>query len=105
MHRELNLEECLIVNSARREAIAAVNSYKPIERPWSFKDQSSGEIFGSNVFSDSAMKERLSKEVYKALQNTIKRGAKLNPEVADEVAAAMKKWALEKGATHYEHVF
>jgi glutamine synthetase len=62
-------------------------------------------LFGSNVFSDAAMKERLSKDVHKALQNTIKRGAKLDPNVADEVAAAMKKWAIEKGATHYAHVF
>ncbi len=93
------------MSNARREAIAAVNTYKPIERPWNFRDQATGEIFGSNVFSDAVMKERLSKEVYKALQNTIKRGAKLNPDVADEVAAAMKKWAIEKGATHYAHVF
>ena len=93
------------MSNARREAIAAVTNYKPLERPWSFRDQSSGELFGSNVFSDAVMKERLSKEVYKALTNTIKRGAKLNPDVADEVAAAMKKWAIEKGATHYAHVF
>ncbi len=93
------------MNTARREAIAAVNSYKPTEPPWDFKDAVSRQIFGSNVFSDAVMRERLSKEVYKALQGTIKRGAKLDPAVADAVAVAMKKWAIEKGATHYAHVF
>src|SRR5690606_21029104 len=85
----------LTVSTARREAIAAVNNYKPVDRPWNIRDQSAGEFFGANVFCDAVMKERLSKDVYKALQNTIKRGAKLNPDVADEVAAAMKKWAIE----------
>ena len=51
------------------------------------------------------MKERLPKTVYKALQKTIKLGEKLDPTVADAVASAMKDWAIEKGATHYAHVF
>jgi glutamine synthetase type III len=93
------------VNSARREAIAAINNYKPIESPWDFRESPPGELFGCNVFNETVMKERLSKDVYKALQNTIKRGAKMDPSIANEVASAMKKWALEKGATHYAHVF
>ena len=63
------------------------------------------EIFGSNVFNDKTMKERLPKESYKALKETIIKGSPLKPEVADVVANAMKDWAIEKGATHYTHWF
>jgi glutamine synthetase len=63
------------------------------------------DIFGANVFSDRVMKERLPKETYKALRQTIDRGAALKPEVAAVVANAMKDWAIEKGATHYTHWF
>jgi len=62
-------------------------------------------IFGSNVFNDRTMKERLPKVTYKALQKTIKSGAPLSTEVANVVANAMKDWAIEKGATHYTHWF
>ena len=63
------------------------------------------ELFGSNVFSDKIMKERLPKETYKALRETIDRSASLKPETAAVVANAMKDWAIEKGATHYTHWF
>ncbi len=63
------------------------------------------EIFGSNVFNDKVMKQRLPKEVYKALKKTIEQGTPLRPDVADVVANAMKDWAIEKGATHYTHWF
>jgi glutamine synthetase len=63
------------------------------------------EIFGSNVFNDKVMKERLPKEIYKALRETIDMDMPLRPEVADVVANAMKDWAIEKGATHYTHWF
>ena len=63
------------------------------------------EIFGSNVFNDSVMKERLPKPIYKELKATIEKGAELNPKIADIVANAMKDWAVEKGATHYTHWF
>jgi len=63
------------------------------------------EIFASNVFSDTVMKERLPKAIYKALKKTIEKGTALEPEVADVVAAAMKDWAVEKGATHFTHWF
>ncbi|CQR73945.1 Glutamine synthetase [Sporomusa ovata DSM 2662] len=64
-----------------------------------------GEIFGSNVFNDAVMKERLPKATYKALQKTITDGLPLDPAVADVVASIMKDWALEKGATHFTHWF
>jgi glutamine synthetase len=63
------------------------------------------EIFGSNVFNDKVMKERLPKKVYDALRETIENDLPLKPDVADVVADVMKDWALEKGATHYTHWF
>ena len=63
------------------------------------------EIFGKNVFNDTAMKERLPKSVYKKLKQTIEDGAELDPSIADVVAHAMKDWAIERGATHYSHWF
>src|SRR5574344_2475900 len=63
------------------------------------------DIFGSNVFNDSVMKERLPKATYKALKKTIEDGKELELSVADVVASAMKDWAIEKGATHYTHWF
>jgi glutamine synthetase len=62
-------------------------------------------LFASNVFSDRVMKDRLPKSVYKAIQRTIKNAESLDASVADAVASAMKDWAIEKGATHYAHVF
>jgi glutamine synthetase len=63
------------------------------------------EIFGSNVFNDSVMSERLPKAIYKALRKTIDEGKTLDPAVAEVVAGAMKDWAIEKGATHFTHWF
>ncbi len=63
------------------------------------------EIFGSMVFDNSVMKEKLPKETYKIMQNTIQNGKRLDAEVANVVANAMKDWAIEKGATHFTHWF
>lgn len=63
------------------------------------------ELFGSMVFNEQVMRERLPKDIYKALQSTIKAGKHISSEVADVVANAMKDWAIEKGATHYTHWF
>ena len=63
------------------------------------------EEFGSLVFDDRAMKARLSGEVYRALKQTIKQGQPLNPAIANAVAAAMRDWAVERGATHFTHWF
>ena len=63
------------------------------------------EEFGSMVFNDATMKERLPKEVYRSLQNTIRNGKHLNLDIANVVANAMKDWAIEKGATHFTHWF
>ena len=63
------------------------------------------EIFGSMVFNDDVMKERLPEQVYNSIQNTIKNGKHLDLSSANIVANAMKDWAIEKGATHYTHWF
>lgn len=63
------------------------------------------ELFGTLVFNDKTMKERLPKETYKALHKTIENGKSLDPNVANVVANAMKDWAVEKGVTHFTHWF
>ncbi len=63
------------------------------------------DFFGCNVFDDRVMKARLSSNVYRSLRKTIDEGAKLDISVANAVAAAMKDWAVENGATHYTHWF
>lgn len=62
-------------------------------------------VFGSNVFSEAVMRERLPKDVYKSIKRTISEGAPLDPAIAGVVANAMKDWAIEKGATHFCHWF
>lgn len=62
-------------------------------------------IFGSMVFGESAMRERLPKDVYRQLLRTIHDGRSLDPQIADTVANAMKDWALDHGATHFTHWF
>jgi glutamine synthetase len=63
------------------------------------------EVFGSNVFNDSVMRERLPEDVYKSLMKTIQGYEPLDPVLADVIANAMKDWAIEKGATHFCHWF
>ena len=63
------------------------------------------EIFGSLVFNQTVMKETLPAETYKALKHTMENGSPLNLDVANQVAEAMKNWAIKKGATHYSHWF
>ncbi|MGI6105442.1 MAG: glutamine synthetase III [Raoultibacter sp.] len=63
------------------------------------------ELYGSMVFNEHTMRERLPSATYKSLQHTIRDGEALDPEVANVVAHAMKEWAIEKGATHYTHWF
>ena len=63
------------------------------------------EMFGCKVFNDAVMKQRLSKSTYKQLNETLKKGMDLNSDIAEEVANAMKDWAIENGATHFTHWF
>lgn len=63
------------------------------------------EIFGSNVFNDKSMRQFLTPDAYKAVQNAIQHGTKIDRKIADYVAMGMKEWALSKGVTHYTHWF
>jgi glutamine synthetase len=80
-------------------------------RNWRFKDvrqvssDIAGEVFASDVLDMDELRELVSKPVWKSLQATIEKGVPLDPSIADTIALAMKKWALQKGATHYTHWF
>ena len=63
------------------------------------------EIYGSYVFGDKEMRERLPKAIYRSLKRSMATGEELEPTVADATAAAMKEWAISKGATHFTHWF
>jgi len=89
----------------RQNAIAAVTNYKPSVKPLNFSETSPTDVFGSNVFTDKVMKNMLPKDVYKSLMATKTTGEKMDSAIAGPVAAAMKEWAISKGATHYTHVF
>ncbi len=92
-------------NAVRLEAISEIVNQEPVESNVPFTETSTAEIFGENVFSLTVMQKRLPKDVYKSLKTTIEKGAKLDPTTANAVAAEMKSWAIEHGATHYAHVF
>jgi glutamine synthetase len=91
-------------STARLQAIKAVQGYTPPALFFSPADEP-GEIFGQNVFTKAVMQKRLPKPTFKSLMATIEHARPLDPAVADVVAVAMKDWAMEKGATHYAHVF
>ena len=63
------------------------------------------EIYGSMVFNDTVMRDRLPSDIYKSLRKTVEEGKPLNPKLANVVANSMKDWAIEKGVTHYTHWF
>lgn len=94
-----------MMNQARQAAISAVTHYQRIEEPFNLLETPFKNLFGINVFNETVMRQRLPKTVFKSLERTIKRGESLDPSIADAVATAMKDWAIEKGATHYAHVF
>ena len=81
------------------------NGYHGASSQQSRIPQTVDSLFGSDVFSERVMRARLPKDVFKQLQRTINKGEPLNPQLADVVAAAMKDWAIERGATHYTHWF
>jgi glutamine synthetase len=95
----------MIGSTSRFNAIKAVNTYRPISAPLNFAETPAQSLFGSNVFNLAVMQTRLPKAVFKSLKRTIDSGAKLDPAAADIVASTMKDWAIEKGATHYAHIF
>src|SRR4249919_3150693 len=91
--------------NVRQQAIQAIASAKHQLNRVNFKETHIKDLFGVNVFNEEVQRQRLPKPVFKALQKTIKLGAPLDPTVADSIASAMRDWAIEKGATHFTHLF
>jgi glutamine synthetase len=91
--------------NGRSKLIATINKNKPAKTTIDYKERNSIDVFGENVFSMSVMKKRLPKDIYKSLSKTVENFSKLDAGVANVAANAMKDWAIEKGATHYAHVF
>lgn len=92
-------------NKARLQAISELSDRSELESKFDFIGDSAQALFGSNVFSMRVMKTCLPKAVFKSLRETVETGSPLDEGVADVVAAAMKDWAISKGATHFTHVF
>jgi glutamine synthetase len=91
--------------SARAAAVAAIAARKSQDASVNFIEETPETVFGSNTFSLGVMKETLKPATYKAVIETVENGTKLPEGVADEVAEAMKNWAVSRGATHFAHVF
>jgi glutamine synthetase len=92
-------------SATRRAAVTAATNYQHVGVPLDFKGSPAESLFGMNVFGMATMKSQLPKEVFRAVKRTVEAGSTLDPRVADVVAAAMKAWALSRGASHYAHVF
>ena len=91
------------MNTFRKEALS-----RALTRPVDYKNDNNikvPEIFGCNVFGREAMREYISGEIFENLMNSITEGLRIDRRIADQVATAMKAWALNKGATHYTHWF
>src|SRR5262245_59254867 len=93
------------MSNLRQAAIQAIASTRHELNHINFKDGHIKDLFGQHVFGEAAQRDRLPKPVFRALQKTIKQGAPMDPAIADAVATAMKDWAIEKGATHFTHLF
>ncbi len=91
--------------NVRQQAISTIANAKHKLDRINFRGNQLKDLFGKNVFNEAVQREMLPKPVFRALQKTIKQGAPLDPAIADAVANAMKDWALERGATHFTHLF
>src|SRR3954449_12995363 len=92
-------------SNVRQEAIKQIARTKHKLDHIDFKTTHIKDLFGSLVFNEEVMKQRLPKPIFKSIQKTIHQGAPFDATIADAVASAMKDWALEHGATHYTHLF
>src|SRR5687767_7766714 len=93
------------MSSVRQQAIRAIAATKHNLNRVDFNKTHVKDLYGTNVFNEEVQRQRLPKPVFKALHKTIKFGVPLDPSAADAIASAMKDWALEKGATHFTHLF
>ena len=90
--------------SFRKDAVANIAA-RSFPKVGSEREESISDIYGEDVFNIRTMKDYLPKPVYKALLSTIRNGSTIDAAIADDVANAMKRWALSKGASHYTHWF
>jgi glutamine synthetase len=91
--------------TTRKQAISEIAKSKFTPKSRDPEGPTPDSLFGINVFGMAAIKQHLPKEVFRSLKRTIEKGEPLNPAIADTVAAAMKDWAMSRGATHFAHVF
>jgi len=104
----MSTDSATLTPTARSSAVARIAEGAQEHAPMHTDDDATGSIeslFGRDVFGENAMRQRLPKDVFKALQRTIREGEPLDPTVADTIANAMMDWAIERGATHYTHWF
>src|SRR5919106_1580620 len=92
-------------SAALSEAIKSIREWSMTEGRTTTTPAKATELFGSLVFNYKAQQERLPKPAYRALRATITRGEPLDAATADQIATALKDWAVEHGATHYTHWF
>jgi glutamine synthetase len=90
------------MSTLRFEALKQSMQRKPVKIS---EKQKRSDLFGENVFNELTMRQYLSKDAFNSVIDAIKSGAKINRSVADQIATAMKDWALSKGVTHYTHWF
>lgn len=90
------------MSSVRFNALKETVNRKPIKI---VETERKSEVFGRNVFNEHAMRQFMTREAYESVMNAIQYGTKIDRKIADQVAAAMKDWALSKNATHYTHWF
>src|SRR5678815_3625473 len=98
------MSNSLAGNQGRLWAISEISKRVPRVVP-SMEGGKVSEFFGSNTFNEKVMSDKLPRSIYKELIRTIRQGEKLNPAIANEVAHAVKEWALDKGADHFCHWF
>ena len=91
--------------NARQEAISKIASTQPVKSAVDYTKTSAAELYGSSVFSLAVAKKLLSKDAYASLLKTTEKGEKIDSAFANEIAAAMKEWAVARGASHYCHWF
>lgn len=87
----------------RFSALQEAQKHKPIEKEWPYEKVS--DIFGMHTFNYRAMKEYMTPEAYNSVVDAVKKGSKIDRNVADQVASGMKAWSMKLGATHYTHWF
>jgi glutamine synthetase len=90
------------MSTLRFHAVKETLNRKPLKVK---ENQKRSAIFGANVFNQATMRQSLTKDAYKSVNDAIEHGAKINRGIADQIASAMKDWALSKGVTHYTHWF